>query len=120
PKTRQGSKEDAGLFAPERINFRIRDDVFQAGMLGKFNIAGWTPNMVFQTRGKFEPGESGFKYTPDELYLGSLPVHKVPMLAPFFVKRVLAAQELPEDVTDTWEKLKLVAVEGNVLRLVLP
>ncbi len=108
------------LFAPDRVNFRIADGVLQVALLGKFSLFGITQDMVFHTRGKFVEGAAGFEFTADELYLGSLPTHIVPNLKPFLVKRIMAAQALPEDLKATWAKLKLVAVENNTLRLVLP
>jgi hypothetical protein len=112
--------EPEALFAPERVNFRIADGVMQVALLGKFSLFGISHEMVFHTRGKFIEGTAGFAFTADELYLGSLPTHLVPKLKPFLVERIVAAQELPEDLKATWAKLKLVAVEGDTLRLVLP
>jgi hypothetical protein len=121
--TPQGQKEAAAtmqIYTPERVNFRIRDSILQAGVLGKLDVAGIEREMVLQTRGKFVKGAEGFKFTADEFYVGSLPVHMIPYLTQFIVERALTTAELPEDVTDTWKKLELVAVEDNLLRLVLP
>lgn len=81
---------------------------------------GVSRDLVFHARGKFVKGDDGFKFTADELYLGSLPTHTVPKLMPLIIERILAAQELPEDLKATWRKLTLVAVEDSTLRLVLP
>ena len=81
---------------------------------------GLSRDMVFQTRGKFVKGDNGYVFSPDELYLGSLPTHTVPHMTSLIMERVLAAQELPEDLKATWKKLNLVVVEDNTLRLVLP
>ena len=110
----------AGVMTPEKINFRIQDDTMQIGLLGKLAALGLTHDLVFQTKGKFVKADDRFTFAPDELYVGSLPVHTVPGLAPFFIKRVLASQELPEDIQTTWKQLQLVSVEGNNLRLTLP
>jgi hypothetical protein len=108
------------LFTPETVNFRIQQGLLQIGLQGKLAAAGFTRKLVFQTRGKFVPGAKGFEFAAEEFYIGSLPTHLVPGLTPYLIKRVLAAQELPEDLQATWKKLKLVAVEDNSLRLVLP
>ncbi len=120
PQAGKAAGSADAVFTPQRINFRIREGVLQAGMLGKIAVVGIDRDLVFQTRGRFVRGAEGFAFTADELYVGSLPVHKVPMLTPLLMKRVLAAQELPEDLVATWKKLNLVAVEDNLLRLVLP
>lgn len=110
----------AALFTPERVNFRIQGGSLQVGMLGKIEAVGVTQDLVFHTRGTFVEGAEGYVFAPDQLYVGSLPVHKVPGLTELLMKRVAEAQALPEDLMTTWKKLKLVAVEDNVLRLVLP
>lgn len=108
------------VLTPERINFRIRDGVFQAGVVGKLSLFGLEHQLVVQTRGDFEPGDAGFAYVAKELYVGSLPVHAVPGLPEFLIQRALASQELPEDLKTLWKKLKLVAVEANTVKLALP
>lgn len=122
PQAGAGAAAASGtaVLTPERVNFRIRDGVMQIGLLGKLTALGFTRDMVFQARGKFEPGAEGHKFTADEFYIGSLPTHTVPGLAELIIKRVLAQQELPEDLQKTWKQLKLVAVEDSSLRLVLP
>ncbi|HEY9250941.1 MAG TPA: hypothetical protein VIO38_17490 [Rariglobus sp.] len=108
------------LFTPERVNFRIREGVLQVGLLGKVTLLGLTRDLVFQTRGTFVQGANGFEFAPREFYIGSLPTHVVPGLAPMLIKRAIAAQELPVDLETTWRQLKLVAVEDASVRLVLP
>lgn len=110
----------ANFFVPERVNFRIQQGVLQMGLVGKFSIFGFEPPLVIQTRGTFEQGASGFSFSAKELYIGSLPTHVVPNLTPWLMNRVFAAQQVPEDLKASWQKLRLVAIEGNVLRLVMP
>ncbi len=119
-QAKKGADDEMALFEPERVNFRIQSGALQVGLLGKLAAAGVTRDLVFQTRGAFVEGNDGYVFDAKEFYIGSLPAHKVPGLAEFLIKRVIAAQELPEDLKETWRKLKLVAVEDNVLRLVLP
>lgn len=111
---------EPGFVKPERVNFRIADDVLQVGLVSKVTVFDHSRPLVFQTRGRFQRGPRAYEFTADELYVGSLPTHKVPGLKPFLIRRMLAAQELPEDLKVTWSNLKLVAVEGNSLRVSLP
>jgi hypothetical protein len=120
PQGQQADAAAAGFFTPDKVNFRVQESVLQIGLTGKMAAAGITHDLVFQTRGQFEKGPEGFTFVPAELYVGSLPVHAVPGLAPFFIKRILAAQELPEDIQATWKQLDMVVVENAVLRLNLP
>lgn len=117
PKREETQKE---LFSPERVNFRIQGGELQVGIVGKLEALGVSRELVFQTRGKFVESPDGFVFAANEMFVGSLPAHKIPGLTSAMMKRALAAQELPEDIAATWKKLKLVAIEDNVLRLVLP
>lgn len=111
---------EEALYTPERVNFRIQGGVLQVGVLGDLSAVGMTHQLVFQTRGTFVEGDGGFAFKADELFIGSLPAHKVPGLVPLLIKRAVAAQELPDEIKAAWQRLKLVAVEDNVLRIVLP
>ena len=116
----KGEAASTELVVPEKVNFRIRGGIFQVGLLSKVNALGLTRDLVFQTRGTFQPGDAGFVFHADEFFIGSLPTHTVPGLKQFLIKRALASQEIPEDLKTTWSKLKLVAVEDTTLRLSLP
>ncbi|HEY8932239.1 MAG TPA: hypothetical protein VIM44_02885 [Rariglobus sp.] len=119
PKAPQGAAATA-LVTPEKINFRIQGGVLQVGVQSKVALLGLTQNLVVQTRGKFVQGSTGFRFTADEFYIGSLPAHMLPGVVPAIMDRIVNAQELPEDLKTTWSKLKLVAVEDNSLHLSLP
>ena len=108
------------LLTPEWVNFRIRDGVLQIGIVGKFQAFDLTQPFVIQARGKFVPGADGFEFTADELYIGSLPTHRVPGLPQWIIQRVLVAQKLPEELTTMWRKLKLVAVEDSAVHIIVP
>lgn len=113
-------KASAPLVQPEGVNFRIQDGLMQVGAVGNLSALDFEFKLVVQTRGTFEPGANGFVFKPEEFYIGSLPAHVIPGLPAFLIKRLVASQELPADLRETWSKLTLVAVEGNALRLTLP
>jgi len=113
-------KSSPALVQPERINFRIQDGLMQVGAVGKLSALDLEYELVVQTRGTFESRDGGFVFKPEEFYVGSLPAHVIPGLPAYLIKRMMASQELPEDIKTTWSKLSLVAVEGNALRLTLP
>jgi hypothetical protein len=120
PKAQAAAGATPGLFTPDRINVRIQAGVLQVGVTGKVSALGLTRDLVVQTRGKFVPGPAGFEFTADEFYIGALPVHLIPGLTHEIIHRVVAAQDLSEDLKTAWKQMKLVAVEENVLRLTLP
>ena len=119
-KAQPAAGSTPALITPERINFRIHDGVFQVGVLGKLDAFEFTRQFVIQARGKFGPGANGFEFIADEFYIGSLPAHTVPGLTALIIRRVLAAQAVPEDLKANWRKLKLVAVEDNQVHIVVP
>lgn len=108
------------LMVLDRPNFRIRDNVLQVALPTTINAVGFSLPVIWQARGHFDKGPGGFVFVEDELYLGSFPAHRVPGLKELIVARLLAVQDIPGDLRTAWEKLILVAVEGNALRLSLP
>jgi hypothetical protein len=108
------------LVVVDRPNFRIRDNVLQVALPTTVNAFGFSLPLILQARGHFDKGANGFVFVEDELYFGSFPAHRVPPLKNLIVARLLAAQDIPGDLRTAWEKLILVAVEGNTLRLSLP
>jgi hypothetical protein len=118
--TAKAPSDATKLVTPEWVNFRIRDGVMQIGIGGRFQALEMTHPFVIQTRGKFTPGANGFEFTADELYIGSLPTHRVPGLPQWIIQRAFAAQKLPEDLTTMWRNFKLVAVEDSALHIIVP
>ena len=118
--TAKAPADASKLVTPEWVNFRIRDGVMQIGIGGKFDALELTHPFVIQARGKFVQGANGFEFTADELYIGSLPTHRVPGLPQWIIQRALAAQKLPEDLTTMWRNFKLVAVEDSALHIIVP
>jgi hypothetical protein len=107
------------LVTPEKVNFRIQKGVLQIGIQAKLNAFEIQQAFVIQARGQFVPGANGFEYRADELYIGSLPVHAIPGLPALIIQRVLAAQNVPDDLKANWQKLKLVAVEDSSLHIIV-
>jgi hypothetical protein len=118
--TAKAPADPTKLVTPEWVNFRIRDGVMQIGIGGKFDAFELTHPFVIQARGKFVKGANGFEFTADELYIGSLPTHRVPGLPQWIIQRALAAQKLPEELTTMWRNFKLEAVEDKALHIIVP
>lgn len=101
-------------------NFRVRDNVLQMGLPTTINAFGFSFPLILQSRGHFARGQNGYVFVPDELYVGSLPTQLVPGLKDLIVSRLMAAEEIPEDLRTAWDRLSLVAIEGNQLHLSVP
>jgi hypothetical protein len=115
-----GAAASTSIIEPERVNFRIQDDLLQVGVVGKLSVLGYDQELVVQTRGTFESGADGFVFKAREFYVGSLPTHLIPGLTDYIIGRITSSQELPEDLQAAWKKLTLVSVEGSSLHLTLP
>ncbi len=118
--TKAGSPAPAG--AGETIvvgapNVRIRDGLVQVGAPVTLTGLGVSEKVVVQARGTFVKDGAVFTYEPSEMFVGSCPVQRVPVLAGFIRDRMFAAQRMPDDIAAAWRKLSNVAVEGNVVRL---
>ncbi|WP_221029136.1 hypothetical protein [Actomonas aquatica] len=110
-------EEESGVFVAKGLNFRIDDGQLQLGLPCTFSLAGVTRDVVVQARGGFVRDGGAYAFKPAQLYVGTLDVARLPVVGDFFYDRLIAAQEIPEDVAAAWGSLSRVAVEGNVLKL---
>lgn len=119
PET-EGATAAGGFVRPESVNFRVRDGLLQIGVPSKFDVFGFVLPVVLQARGVFEKQGDRFVFVAREFMVGSLPAHRLPGLEGLLGNRLLAIQNLPEDVATAWTKLADVRVEGDTLHLTLP
>jgi hypothetical protein len=117
--TAEGDGGD-GMLATGTPNFRIRDGAMQVGVPVTLSLLGLSRKLTVQTRGGFVQQGGQFEYAPDTVYVGSLPLQRVPMLANFARNQFLDSQSLPEDIKAAWARLADVSIEGNVLNLTMP
>ena len=98
-------------------NFRIHDGVLQVGVPLEISTYGLTREVILQARGGFTKSGDTFVFDPTEVYVGSCPIERLPMLQGMIFDRLIAVAELPEGVPAAWQKLSDVAVDGSTLRL---
>jgi hypothetical protein len=110
----------AGMIAVGTPNVRILDGKVQVGAPVTLNVLGLSQKVVLQARGGFVKEEDRFVYEPDEMYLGSCPVQRVPILSGYVRQRIMESHPIPEDIATAWQRLTNVAVEGKALRLSMP
>lgn len=111
------AEETVAIGAP---NVRIREGTVQVGVPVTINVLGLGHKVIAQGRGGFVKRGDIFVYEPDELYLGSCPVQRLPIVSGLVQGKILGAQSIPQDIATSWAKLTNVAVEGNALRLSMP
>lgn len=113
------AKAPAQTVATGTPNVRIRDGVMQVGVPVTLNVFGLEHQLIAQARGGFEKEGSVFAYEPTEMYLGSCPVQRLPFVSSYVRSKILASQNVPEDIAAAWAKLTNVAIEGNTLVLAM-
>lgn len=101
-------------------NFRIRGSVLQVGVPVKLSVFGLQHEVLVQARGAFAQQGDTFVFAPNEFYVGSCPVQRLPAVQGLITKRLLAAVPVSAELTAAWHQLSEVAVEGSTLRLSMP
>lgn len=109
------------LLTFEALNVRIRDGVFQVGIPTSINLKMLTMAfpVVVQTRGTFEKQADMWMFKPSEMYLGSMPLHRIPGFTDALVKRVMRSSLVPDEAITVWKRVSNVAVDGKQLKLTI-
>jgi hypothetical protein len=125
PVRKAGAAPGAEEPVPEEIitvdvaNVRIRDGVFQLGVPAHLNLISFSLPMVFQARGGFARQAEMWTFVPEEVYLGSMPLHRIPGVSDLMARRIVRLDSVPEDAMAAWKKVKTVALDGRQLKLTL-
>lgn len=101
-------------------NFRIRKGEMQIAVPLHIGFNGLDVDVVMQARGGFVRSGDGFVFSPNEVYLGSCPVQRLPVAQGWVMGKILAAKAIPEGVVAAWGKLADVKLDGSTLRLTMP
>ncbi|MFT3780419.1 MAG: hypothetical protein QM790_00290 [Nibricoccus sp.] len=107
------------LFTPGAANFRVRDGVVQVGLPSTLNTLGYQFPIILQARGGFEKTGDMYVYVPDEVMIGSLPLHRFPHAVEFLMKKAMASEAIPPEALAAWKKVKTVVVDGKVIKLTI-
>ena len=107
------------MLATGAPNVRIRENVMQIGVPVMVGAMGLETKVVVFGRGTFVKKDNGFVFEPAELYLGSCPVQRLPLVSGYVRNKFLNAATVPEDIAAAWAKLANVTVEGNTLKLAM-
>jgi hypothetical protein len=121
-KTKDGKDAEksasAEYLAAGAANVRIANGELQVAVPVTIDLIG--QKVIAQARGGFEKEGAMFVYKPTEMYLGSWPVHRLPLVADLVRNKFLQSQPIPDDLKAAWEKLAGVSVQGNTLKLTMP
>jgi len=116
----QADKSDAkdGIVTVKRMNFRIRDDALQVGLPCEVSVAGQRYALVVQTRGGFKESGGQFTYAADEVMVGHLAAHRLPIVGGLVVRGLESIHTVPAELEEAWGTLSEVSVQGDRLVLV--
>ncbi len=117
-QTQPESPSEGGMIKPRTLNFRIGEDYLQVGLPCDISVAGFNHSLVIQTRGTFKPTGDGFAYAADEVMVGQLAAHRLPLVGSLVVGRLAALHEPPGDLVAAWQTLTDVTVADRQLNLV--
>jgi hypothetical protein len=111
-----------GLIQLGTPNFRIHDGLLQLSSRGTLSL-DWldfkTP-IVVQAAGRFAKRGGAFAFIPEKFYVGSCPLHKLPIAGDLLLAHLIAKAAPPEGIVTAWKKLADVSIEGRSLNLTMP
>jgi hypothetical protein len=107
------------LLTLETPNVRIREGVFQVGVPGTLNLVYFSVPVVVQTRGHFQKVGEIWAFQPDELYVGSMPLHRIPKVTEKLAERLMRSSLIPDDAMAAWKRVSEIGVDGKQLKLVI-
>lgn len=116
-KVKPETTEAPPLIAPREVNFRLVDNQLQVGLPTDLNLPMFQRSIIVQAAGDFESSGDQFKFKVNRLMVGSLAVHRLPILSNLVAGRLLASQAVGEEITEAWQSLSVVAIEDNKLHL---
>ncbi|HEU5079544.1 MAG TPA: hypothetical protein VFT72_10030 [Opitutaceae bacterium] len=98
-------------------NVRIRDGVFQVGIPGSINLITFSVPVVLQAQGGFEQSDDMWVFHPRTIYLGSMPLHRIPHMTEMLMNKITRSNAIPEDALDAWKHVSNVTLEGKVMEV---
>jgi hypothetical protein len=123
PKGKEAEKPAepaSGMFTLGGPNFRLRRGEMQIAVPVTVNTLDLGLKVMVQARGGITKSGDGFVFDPAELYVGSCPVQRLPIVGSYVRSQFLSSAAIPDDIKASWAKVAAVAIEGNQLKLTMP
>ncbi|MDP3073968.1 MAG: hypothetical protein Q8N18_27035 [Opitutaceae bacterium] len=114
-----GAGADEAALVRGTPNFRLREDDVQISVPVTVNALGLGSVVTVRANGQFVRQGDVFIYEIGDLYVGSLPVHRLPFLCSY-AREQFSAQALPEGLGAVWSKVAKVTVGNGSLQLTMP
>jgi hypothetical protein len=113
-------EEPPPMTASSAPNFRIVGDKLQIGLPTTIDLLGVNQSLFVVATGTFSHSNGKVSYDISDFRVGSLPASKLPYIQGAVTKKILTAQNFPEELTSIWDKLASITIEGNALKLNMP
>lgn len=117
-----GNKTDgkeAGMVTPGPLNFRIADGELQIASKVDVALLGLQSALQVVARGEFVRRGDHFAFEPNQVYVGSCRVDRLPVIGGMILRKVTQAMVLPEDLNAAWSKVDAVTIDGAEMQLVM-
>ncbi len=115
PEAEEAKKTATFLLAPGTPNLRLVGSELQIGVVADLIYFGTVNQLVFQARGGFEADGTGWRYAPEEVYLGCFPLHRVPPLLALVAGRFGAGDRLPPEVATVLAQATALTITADEL-----
>lgn len=116
-KVKPETTESVPMVSLREVNFRIIDDKLQVGIPTDISLPMFKRSVIIQAQGHYEVSGGRFQFNLDKLMVGSLAVHRLPIVSSIVAGRLFASQDVGEEITGSWDSLSSVSIEGNKLVL---
>ena len=99
------------------LNFRIEDGRLHVASHVTLNYYGISKEVMLQATGGFQRTGDTFAFKPDEVYLGSCPVHALPGITGALAKALVAKAKVSDEFRAAWMKITELSVEGDLVKV---
>ncbi|MFZ5496043.1 MAG: hypothetical protein ACOZE5_12010 [Verrucomicrobiota bacterium] len=110
---------DGGIFQPGKPNFKIADGKLRIGFKCFVNWFGVGQEVFVVLAGGIRRSGDRFVFSADTVYLGSCPLHLLPVVPGPLVRHLLGKKPVSDELRSAWAKLADVTIEGSTLKLTM-
>lgn len=119
-KVDAAAKAESAMILMGKPNFRIAGASLQVGQVNEVVFFGMERKLVLQSKGAFTRKANGWAYVPQEIYLGGLPLHKVPAVADILINRLTPAAQMPASVKKVLSEATAIVVTKDTVAVAMP
>lgn len=119
-KVDEAAKAETAMLIMGKPNFRIAGASLQVGLVNQLVFFGMEKKIVLQSKGSFTRKANGWVFAPEEIFLGGLPLHKMPALAEVLISRLTPASQIPVSVKKVLAEANAIVVTKDGVAVGMP